>query len=308
MSIRLGEVTDLPQIRHLLRSSRSYLNAGLEDLPSLLNKAVTVVGEDKRGELWGFLAFQIESRPQTLPVTAATRVSLRGAAVVQTLFSGPRLPRLIDASLGELQQSACPLQLFALPSHGWLVSALQQSGFREVDQIRFYVRTQRDLPDFPSPAQLRPVQEADLDRLAHLDSETFEPLWHMGRTDLLQLCFTARVQVAEVEDQLVGYTATAVYAESSHPFARSEAQIVRIAVHPSRQGQGIGRQLLADSIGYAHSQSVYQIQLNTQESNNASQRLYKSFQFRTQGSNVPVLLLNLPGRSGSGLVTGDEDV
>jgi [ribosomal protein S18]-alanine N-acetyltransferase len=308
MSIRLGEAADLPQIRHLLRSSRSYLNAGLEDLPNLLNKAITVVGEDQRGGLWGFLAFQIESRPGTLPSTAATRVSLRGVAVMQTLFSGQRLPRLIEALLGEISQQSFdqPLQLFALPAHSWLGSALQQTGFQEVDQIRFYLRTQRDLSAFSSPAQLRPVQEADLDVLARLDSETFDSLWHMGRADLLQLCFTARVHVAEIEDQLVGYTATAVYAESSHPFACSEAQIVRIAVHPSWQGQGIGRQLLADSIGYAHSQSVYQIQLNTQESNKASQRLYESFQFRSQGRNVPVLVLNLPGgRGDSGSVTGD---
>ncbi|MBX2999824.1 MAG: GNAT family N-acetyltransferase [Caldilineaceae bacterium] len=305
MSIRLGEAADLPKIRHLLRSSRSYLNAGLEDLPNLLNNAITVVGEDKGGELWGFLAFQIESRPATLPARAATRVSLRGAAVVQTLFGGPRLPRLINALLKEIPQQDQPLQLFALPAHSWLGSALQQSGFREVDQIRFYVRTQRELPILPGPAQLRPVQEADLDPLALLDSETFDPLWHMGRADLLQLCFTARVQVAEIEGQLVGYTATAVYVESDHPFTRSEAQIVRIAVHPSRQGQGIGRQLLVDSIVYAHSQAIYQIQLNTQESNKTSQRLYESFQFRAQGKNVPVLILNLPGGGDLGSVTGD---
>lgn len=297
MSIRLGEAADLPQIRHLLHSSRSYLNAGIEDLPNLLSNAITVVGEDKRGELWGFLAFQIEQRPTTLPSTASTRVSLRSAAIMQTLFSGPRLPRLIDALLGKLRQDSRPLQLFALPSQGWLISALQQSGFQEVDQIRFYVRTQRDLPIFPTPARLRPVQESDLDLLAQLDSETFDPLWHMGRSDLLQLCFTARVQVAEIGGQLVGYTATAVYNESTRPFARSEAQIVRIAVRPSRQGQGIGRQLLADSISYAHAQSVYQIQLNTQQSNKTSQRLYESFHFRSQGSNVPVLILNLPGNS-----------
>lgn len=304
MSIRLGEAADLPQIRHLLHNSRSYLNAGLEDLPGLLSNAVTVVGEDNRGDLWGFLAFQIESRPATLPAAAPTRVPLRGVAVAQTLFSGLRLPRLIDALIDELRQRKIALQLFALPSHGWLASALQQSGFQEVDQIRFYVRTQRDLPAAPTPARLRPVQEADLDPLAQLDSETFAPLWHMGRADLLQLCFTSRVQVAEIENQVVGYTATTVYNEASRPFARSEAQLVRVAVHPSRQGQGIGRQLLADSIRYAHEQSVYQVQLNTQQSNKTSQRLYESFQFRSQGSNVPVLVLNLSEKDG--LVTREK--
>jgi ribosomal protein S18 acetylase RimI-like enzyme len=149
--------------------------------------------------------------------------------------------------------------------------------------------------------------ESDLDRLAHLDSETFDPLWHMSRADLLQLCFTSRVQVAEFAGQLAGYTATAIYSESTNPFAQGEAQIVRIAVHPSMQGQGIGRQLLADSIHYAHSQSIYRIQLNTQASNKVSQHLYESFHFRPQGGNVPVLILNLPGAGVTVEYSGTKD-
>ena len=63
------------------------------------------------------------------------------------------------------------------------------------------------------------------------------------------------------------------------------------------QRRGIGRQLLADSILYAHAQGVYRIQLNTQESNKASQQLYESFNFRRQGRNVPVLAYTLPAQT-----------
>ncbi len=297
MPIRSGELADLPQIRQLLQGNRSFLNAGMEDLPTLLSQAVTVVGEDRRGVLWGFLAFQIEQRAETLPSGSADRVSLRAAAVIQGLFTAQRMPSLVDAVLEILYRHPQPLQLMALTGHSWLTSALLQSGFREADQIRFYLHTRHDIPEVPQPAVLRPVQEADLEPLARLDADTFHPIWHMGRTDLLQLCFTSRLQVAEYSNQLAGYTATALYGNGSRPFSESEAQIVRIAVHPSVQGYGIGRQLLVDAILYAHSQSIYRIQLNTQESNQRSQRMYESFGFRKQGGNVPVLLFDMPGRA-----------
>jgi ribosomal protein S18 acetylase RimI-like enzyme len=297
MSIRQGQTADLPQIRQLLQSNRSFLNTGLEDLPALLNRAVTVVGEDRRGVLWGFLAFQVEPRSEALPAEVADRVSLRAAAVVQGLFTTQRMPRLVDALLETLYAYPQPLQVVALTGHSWLTSALLQSGFREADQIRFYLRTRQDLPGVPLPAQLRPVQEEDLAPLAQIDAETFDPIWHMGRTDLLQMCFTSRIQVAEFNERLVGYTATSLYGNGTLP-SQGEAQIVRLAVHPSAQGHGIGRQLLADAIEHAHEQSVYRIQLNTQESNLRSQRMYESFGFRKQGGNVPVLIFNTPGGDG----------
>ncbi|MBI1293434.1 GNAT family N-acetyltransferase [bacterium] len=294
MLIRQGQPADLPQIRQLLQSNRSFFNTGLEDLPALLNRAVTLVGEDRRGVLWGFLAFQVEAPSDALPAEVADRASLRAAAVVQGLFTTQRMPRLVDALLEMFYAYPQSLQLIALTGHSWLTSALLQSGFREADQIRFYLRTRQDLPVVPKPAQLRPIQECDLAPLAQIDAETFDPIWHMGRTDLLQLCFTARIQVAEFNGELVGYTAMSLYGSGAHP-SQAEAQIVRIAVHPSAQGHGIGRQLLADAIAHAHGQSVYRIQLNTQESNRRSQRMYESFGFRKQGGNVPVLTFNTPG-------------
>ncbi|MCB0114680.1 MAG: GNAT family N-acetyltransferase [Caldilineaceae bacterium] len=294
MPIRPGLPADLPQIRQLLHSNRSFLNTGIEDLPALLSQAVTVVGEDQRGVLWGFLAFQTESRSEALPAESAALASLRAAAVVQGLFTTQRMPGLVETLLEICYGNAQPMQLMALTGHSWLTSALRQSGFREADQIRFYLRTRHDLPQVPKPALLRPVQESDLNDLARIDAETFDPVWHMGRAELLQLCFSARLQVAELAGRLVGYTATSLYGNGARPFGQGEAQIVRIAVHPSVQGHGIGRQLLTDAIQHAHEHNIYRIQLNTQESNRRSQRMYESFDFRKQGGNIPVLLYDIP--------------
>jgi [ribosomal protein S18]-alanine N-acetyltransferase len=290
MRVRPGTAADLPRLRSLMNSSRSYLSGGLEDLPDLLQRAVSVVGEEETGGLWGFVAFQIEIRPPTLTDSAPDRVPLRAAALAPGFFIERRLAPLLEAALEILRSLDRPLQIYAITNHAWLNAPLQEVGFQEVAQIRFYLHTQRTVPAAPSPGVLRPIQERDLDPLAQLDGETFDSLWHMGRTDLIHLCFTARVQVAELEGKLAGYTATVVHAPAEISYGPGEAQIVRLAVHPSVQRHGIGRQLLADSIHYAHAQSIYRVQLNTQETNEASQRLYESFQFRRQRQNVPVLL------------------
>lgn len=290
MPIRPGTSADLPFVRQLMHSSRRYLNGGLEDLPDLLSQAVTAVGEAEPRVLWGFVAFRIEPRPSSLPTAAPDRVTLRAAAVVQRLFSANRLPALLQDVLAQLRAAKRPLQLVALTDQTWLTAALQQVDFAEVDQVRFYLRTQQNVPTVPEPAELRALQATDLEALAQLDGETFPPLWHMGRSDLLQLCFSSRVQVAIYQGQIVGYTAVALQSFQDDPLRAAEAQIVRLAVHPAFQRYGVGRQLLADCLRYAHGEGVYRVQLNTQESNKASQRLYESFGFRRQGRNVPVLV------------------
>lgn len=292
MSVRPGTPADLPALRQLMQTKRRYLDGGLEDLPDLLARAVNWVGENDNGDLWGFVAFRIEPRSSALPAHTPERVTLRAAALVQTLFSGNRLPELLTASLGELQGLGRNLQISVLTNHVWLLSALRSVGFQEADQIRFYVRTQQETPTLFLSLDMRPLVEKDLDIVAQLDADTFDPLWHMGRSDLLQLWFSSRIQLAYQGDALIGYTATAVHTFAD-PQQAAEAQLVRLAVHPGYQGQGYGRQLLTESIAYAHSQGAYRIQLTTQESNKRSQQLYESCHFRRQGQNVPLFVYQL---------------
>jgi ribosomal protein S18 acetylase RimI-like enzyme len=117
--------------------------------------------------------------------------------------------------------------------------------------------------------------------LAGLDAAAFPPLWHFGVKDLFEMLMRCRVQLAWWQGQLAGYAALCAN-------NRSEGQLARLAVHPSFQGRGIGRALLADAITYA-AQEFAVLVLNTQVTNTRSQTLYRGFGFRAIGLPVAVL-------------------
>jgi len=55
--------------------------------------------------------------------------------------------------------------------------------------------------------------------------------------------------------------------------------LVRIAVHPSVNSQGIGARLMAEAIHFFERERVVRIMLNTQEENTHAHRLYEWFGF-----------------------------
>lgn len=298
MKIRLATPDDLPLLRSLLaKSSRAFLNTGYEDLPGLLRSGVTALGEDRRGNPWGFVAFFVEERLTSLPADAPRRAFLRAAAHQRQLFADRPLVALLHTAVEAVGQAmgqgageggeafAC----IALTDLGWLNGAMSHAGFEKQEEIRFYLRTQQELPPVNGPALLRPITPEDLSEVAHLDSQAFAAIWHMGQAELMQLCLSARMQVARHQGRIVGYSATALRPSPNGEFG-PDAQIVRLAVAPWIRRMGIGRQLLTDAIAYAHAAGITRIELNTQESNHSSQRLYESFGFRRQGKNVPVMV------------------
>ncbi len=291
MTLRFARPDDLPEIQQLYQEARhAFHTCGLEDLPGLVQEGVAVVGETliTPRRLWGFLGIQVEERPSTLPSTTPTRAYLRAALLDLGHPPSRELPDLLRLALARLAREEEPVQVMAIASAGWLRYPLEQTGFRRVDALRFYVHTRRDLPEASGPASLRPAQQEDLPRLALLDREAFAPLWHMGVAELSQLLLTGRIQVAEWQGELVGYTSLSLYQLGEG--GEREAQLVRLAVHPRAQRRGIGGQLLAESLSYAHSQRAFRVQLNTQESNRRSQQLYQAFGFRPVGKPVPVML------------------
>ncbi|MFL5664413.1 MAG: GNAT family N-acetyltransferase, partial [Ktedonobacteraceae bacterium] len=55
--------------------------------------------------------------------------------------------------------------------------------------------------------------------------------------------------------------------------------LVRIAVHPTVGGQGIGARLMAEAIHFFERERVLRIMLNSQEDNTYAHRLYEWFGF-----------------------------
>jgi len=297
MPIIKANTTYTPQVRHLLHNGRHvYSSFGDEDLPSLLEKALTLLGEDQH-DLWGFLCIQVEDRPITLPTSAADRAYLRAVALTQGRSPSQDVVALMDAAIQHLYNYPRPVQIIVYGGEDWFIKPLLAAGFALTERVAFFrldlERRPVSNPLFPfmgkrwphqsasAVAQLRPMQPTDIEALTQLDAVTFDPLWHFGAKDIWELFFRARVQVALLDEQMIGYSALSVM--------KDEAHLARLAVHRTAQGRGIGRQLLADCITYARDTHLSSIALNTQVSNGRSQRLYRQLGFHPTGLVLPIV-------------------
>jgi ribosomal protein S18 acetylase RimI-like enzyme len=287
MPIAAATLADLSPVRHLLQTATyCYVDIGAEDVAVLLAQAHSTLGQEN-GKLWGVLGVQQEERPVTLPAAAPTRAYLRVLAVQRPMRPGPSLQALLAPVQEQFAGSAPGVQLICYGAEPWVHQTLTENGFAEVEQVQFFELdrlSQRAaaLPPGPAQLQITPGRPDYLAELARLDAAAFSPLWHFGPKDLLEMLMRCRVQLAWWDGVLAGYTA--VCANS-----RSEAQLARLAVHPDYQGRGVGRALLGDTILYA-AQEFHRLVLNTQTTNQRSQKLYLGFGFRPIGLSVPVLV------------------
>ena len=288
--IRPPTPADLPAIRRLwLENRHSFLNCGLEDLPDLLGKAGAVVGilPGEDSGVWGFVAFDAPA-PNAVPGSLSDG-GLRAALIGRHLPPGASAEQLIAQAVASLQAAGQPFHLTALTGDSWLERLLVGQGFAIADHLCFYLHTRRSLPTATDAVRLRPLGQDDLPVLQELDRVAFPPLWRMSDAELLELVFSSRIQAAEVDGRLAGYMALSLHtAPDRHD--ENQAQLIRMAVYPILQGQGIGRQLLIESIAHAHANDCYRILLNTPESNPAAQRLYESIHFRRHGARMPVFV------------------
>lgn len=288
MAVRGATTADLAAIRHLLAHGRRlYRATGDEDLPALVEHQVSIVGEEG-GRLWGFAALAQEERPPTLPPVAPSRAYLRLLALAAGHEPASSGSQLLAPAIQRFERQPAPYLLIVHAVEPWLADLLVAAGFErteEVQTFRLDLRASHP-PTDPVPVglvSLRPMQVADLDAVARLDAAAFDPLWHYGTKALWELLFSGRVQVALVGERIVGYTAMA--------HRNDEIHLTRIAVAPDVQGQGIGRLLLVDAIGYARQKGARAVTLNTQVNNARSQDLYQAYGFRPTRQMLPVYTL-----------------
>jgi len=287
MNIVRAAETDLPRIQGLIHSARyRYTDYGVEDLPTLLDKAECWLGQDMVGP-WGFIAVQVEARPATLPASAPARAYLRALALRAGHPPRQFLGSLLSSAEDALRTRAEPMQIITYGGDPWMANGLMTAGFQTVDQVQFFrldrlERRSHVMPESAGPARLQPARVADLDPLAQVDASAFPPLWHFGYQDMLELLMRSRLQVAWQAGKPVGYAA--LIANSTY-----EAQLARLAVHPDVQRSGIGRQLLGDAVQYAASAGYEMVVLNTQIDNHRSQHLYRSFGFQPIADPIAVM-------------------
>ncbi len=183
MTILSAAPQHLPEIQHLITHGYTRLvQFGREDLPDLLARGVSVVGVADDQKLWGFVTIQVEPRPVTLPAAAPDRAYVRGILLDKRRSPSVDTAALVTAALARLSELGRPFVVMAQSQDHWLKAALTRSGFAQVDQVRYYKFSHRDVPSAPAPAQLTPVSPAQLVDVALLDAQSFPPsgTWAKG--------------------------------------------------------------------------------------------------------------------------------
>lgn len=282
LQVYRASVHDQPQVLRLLEESRrSFAAFGPEDLPQMLASGNCMVALD--GDAIG--AFLCVS------VNRARWAFVRGVAIRIGWPTDAGLKAVLEPAVSHLRLTRVT-HLAAYGTALWLPPALLRAGFERREWIVSLERHARPASDLlAGPACIRPVRPDDLGRLAALDAAVFESPYQMASGELIELMVTSGYFVlaecagADGQLDLVGYACADVLGDTG--------QIIRLAVHPGAQRQGIGRALLNDGLAYCHANGARRVTINTQESNSASLHLYEQIGFRRVGRRVPLLVRTL---------------
>jgi ribosomal-protein-alanine N-acetyltransferase len=177
-------------------------------------------------------------------------------------------------------------RVYALLQTPWMTRALTALGFYLVEEIvtllnecvwQAYPVARRS-----ETVDIRPAQACDLAIIQHIDQAAFEPQWRMSQCDLSAAWHEAVLfVVASVDEQPVSYALTFSYEHGSH--------LARIAVLPGYQGRGIGQAVFRHVLNQTAANDIRVMTVNTQVSNIASLRMYRSAGFQEVGYVVPVV-------------------
>jgi len=278
--VRPARVADIERIMQLRQQARRVvMHFGYEDLMQMVKRGRCFVA-DAGPLLWGFACISNYQKQLAM---------LRGLGLINGWRIDDGLSQLLRPLEKDLLASGQRF-LMHLAVDVWLAAPLMRQGFTPDDYIIHFERAAPPHPLTPefavSNVTLRHLGPQEIDKLTVLDNQVFDWPWQFSSGELVKWLMTAdRLVVLAHEGQLTGYACTQVYGD--------QAQIIRLAVAPQWQGEGLGRYLLADALDFAAQKGAIDITLNTQWQNVISQRLYKGFGFRAIGRRIPVLIKEL---------------
>ena len=118
---------------------------------------------------------------------------------------------------------------------------------------------------------LRPPGAADLPAVAAIEQASFADPWSAREFASLLAVDHSIFLVAESSGEIVGYVVAIAVLD--------EAEILNVAVSPSRRGEGIGGVLLDAALGQVESRGAESVFLEVRVSNTEAKALYKSRYF-----------------------------
>lgn len=213
---------------------------------------------------------------------------VRLAAIRRRPFAQENLAAMLDAVIPSLVESGVT-ELGWLAVESWPDEMLRDFGFKRVNWITTFVKDGLDVPQLPEYGfQIRPVRLEEMSLLAAMEAEAYDPLWRHSEEGLRlahgqSICF----DVALLGEQIVGFQ----YSASN--YHGSGAHLVRITVHPSFQGIGVGSALMKAAFEQYCRRGLRRVSLNTQLDNIVSHQLYEKFGFYRTGDQLPVWVMEL---------------
>jgi [ribosomal protein S18]-alanine N-acetyltransferase len=266
--VRLLTVSDLTQVRRLLQTSEYiYQRFTLDELYTILTH-YPAVGVFNGSSLRGFILSQtIHASSSWIGGFCVSWTESRGYAKLLLTLLEHLTPHLLARGARYLHYSGNDVE------RDWLRSVLLTHGFIPYRLLYAY-----DKFDYHIPTQgngqvlIRPVEGRDIPGLLTIDEACFEELWRYDAASLKDIAAThPYFVVAELAGKVIGYQFNALEGELGY--------LVRIAVHPSVSGQGIGARLMAEAMRFFEKSRVMRIMLNTQDDNTYAHRLYEWFGF-----------------------------
>jgi ribosomal protein S18 acetylase RimI-like enzyme len=273
--VRLLNSSDAPAVERLLRTSEyTYQRFTLSELPLLL-KHYPAVGVFHDTSMYGFLLSQNINAPNAWigGFGVSWTESENYIAILCTLLEFLSF-HLMLRGVYYLHYSGNDTE------DDWLLPLLLQDGFILHRRLYSYDKTDYSIPsEGNQQVNIRPVRlssqqnsASDIAALLAIEEACFEEMWRYDTTIFSDIATThPYFVVAELNKQVVGYQFNAVDDESGY--------LIRIAVHPSVNRQGIGARLMAGAIRFFKEAQVTRIMLNTQEDNYLAHRLYEWFNF-----------------------------
>ena len=266
---------DIPAVERLLRTSEYiYQRFTLNELPLLL-KHYPAVGMFNSATMHSFLLAQSVNAPTAW-------IGGFGVSWTESSHYPDILFRLLNALSSQLvAQGVQHLHYSGNDSErDWLRDVLLKRGFLPYRRLYSY-----DKYDYGIPASgnqqvlIRQVsvkgrwgKTGDMTALLSIEQACFEDLWRYDTAGFTDIATThPYFVVAELQGKVVGYQFNALDSDYGY--------LVRIAVHPSAEGQQIGVRLMAEAIRFFERERVTRIMLNSQDNNTHAHRLYEWFGF-----------------------------
>ena len=266
--VRLLTSNDLPLVLRLLNTSEFiYQRFMPEELPMML-KYYPAIGMLNGDSMSGILLTQTVNPPSAWigGFGVSWTASREYISILETLLE-QLTKHLIKRGVRYLYYSGNDMQ------KDWLRDILLARSFALHRLLYSYDKYNYSIPSTGNAGViLRPVEKRDIPALLAIEEACFEDFWRYDALSFEDIAAShPYFVVAEINGNVVGYQFNALEDESGY--------LIRIAVHPSVSGQGVGVRLMSEAIAFFQQAHVLRIMLNTQDDNMRAHRLYEWFGF-----------------------------